>query len=189
MINDAYKKGNSRAGCLFCPMGGGKGDFFQYASYKEEVSKYIDMINSMNARNAGDIDGLRSYVSNGGWNARKNGRDLTINEQRYKDEIQDKKVIITVKGQRTDWREWIKTLGEIPFEFGFQEVENGYQIVCDSDVIKKHAAVFKKFKQVFRKAAYCVGCKVCETNCRNGCISFNEGKVTIDRMNAKRKVK
>ena len=34
VINEAYKKGNSRAGCLFCPRGGGKGDFLQYASYK-----------------------------------------------------------------------------------------------------------------------------------------------------------
>lgn len=28
-INDAYKKGNSRAGCLFCPMGGGASDYFR----------------------------------------------------------------------------------------------------------------------------------------------------------------
>lgn len=179
VINEAYKKGNSRAGCLFCPMGGGKGDFLQYASYKNEVEKYINMIDSMNARNAGDLEGLRTYVSNGGWNARKNGRDLSINEQRYKDEIKDKKVIITVKNQRTDWREWIKTLGEIPFEFEYKEIENGYQIICNAEVIKKYAAVFKKFKQVFRKAAYCVGCKVCETNCRNGCISFDSGKPLI----------
>lgn len=26
-INEAYKKGNARAGCLLCPMGGGKSDF------------------------------------------------------------------------------------------------------------------------------------------------------------------
>lgn len=178
-VNEAYKKGNSRAGCLFCPMGGGKGDFLQYASYCEEVGKYIDIINSMNARNKGDKSALETYVSSGGWNARKNGRDLSINEQRYRDEIKDKKVIITVENPRTDWREWIKTVGEIPFEYEYTEFENGYQITCDSDVIKKYASDFKKFKQVFKKAASCVGCKVCETNCRNGCISFSNGKVSI----------
>lgn len=178
-VNEAYKKGNSRAGCLFCPMGGGKGDFLQYASYCEEVGKYIDMINSMNARNKGDKSALETYVSSGGWNARKNGRDLSINEQRYRDEIKDKKVIITVENPRTDWREWIKTVGEIPFEYEYTEFENGYQITCDSDVIKKYASDFKKFKQVFKKAASCVGCKVCEINCRNGCISFSNGKVSI----------
>ncbi len=177
-VNEAYKKGNSRAGCLFCPMGGGKGDFLQHASYRNEVDQYIAMINSMNARNAGDQEALDSYVSNGGWNARKNGRDLTINEQHYKDEIRDKKVIITVNQPRTDWREWIKTLGELPFEYEYKEYKDGYQILCDSDVIKKYAVHFKKFKQVFKKSAYCVGCKVCETNCRKGCISF-DGKLSI----------
>lgn len=33
-VNEAYKKGNSRAGCLFCPMGGGKGDYLQFHSIK-----------------------------------------------------------------------------------------------------------------------------------------------------------
>lgn len=177
-VNEAYKKGNSRAGCLFCPMGGGKSDFLQYASYCKEVGKYIDMINSMNARNAGDKQALETYVSNGGWNARKNGRDLTINEQHYKDEIKDKKVVITIDKPRTDWREWIKTLGDIPFEYEYVENKDGYQILCEARVIKKYPVVFKKFKQVFKKSAYCVGCKVCETNCRNGCISF-DGKLSI----------
>lgn len=178
MVNAAYKKGNSRAGCLFCPMGGGKGDYLQYSSYCKEVGRYVEMINSMNARNAGDQEALRSYVSNGGWNARKNGRDLTINELHYKDEIRDKKVVITVMNPRTDWREWIKTLGEISFEYEYFERKNGYQIICNVEVVRKYAAEFKKFKQVFKKAAYCVGCKVCETNCRNGCISF-DGKLNI----------
>lgn len=37
----------------------------------------------------------------------------------------------------------------------------------------------KLFKQVFHKAAYCVGCGVCVANCRNGSISFSDGlKIT-----------
>lgn len=178
-INGAYKKGNSRAGCLFCPMGGGKGDFLQRASYKEEVDTYVEMINTMNARNAGDFEGLKTYVSNGGWNARKNGRDLTISEPHYRDEIKDKKVVITVTSPKTDWREWVKTVGTLPFEYEFENKSDGYIISCDSNVVKKYPAEFKKFKQVFKKAAYCVGCKVCETNCRNGCISFNGRKLSI----------
>ena len=178
-INGAYKKGNSRAGCLFCPMGGGKGDFLQRASYKEEVDSYVEMIDAMNARNAGDSEGLKTYVSKGGWNARKNGRDLTINEPHYRDEIRDKKVFITVTSPKTDWREWVKTVGTLPFEYEYEEKDDGYIISCDSNVIKKYPAEFKRFKQVFKKAAYCVGCKVCETNCRNGCISFNGRKLSI----------
>lgn len=105
----------------------------------------------------------------------KNGRDLTINKQKYKDEVKDRKLIITVKNPSTDWREWIKTLGQIPFEFSFKQTSEGYVVTCDASLLKKYPQEIKKFKQVFHKAAYCAGCRVCETNCRNSCITFDHG--------------
>ncbi len=177
-INEAYKKGNSRAGCLFCPMGGGKNDYIQFASYPEKVGKFINLVKSMNARNKGDEIALSSYLSNGGWNARKNGRDLTISEEHYKDEVKDGKLIITVIKPHTDWHEWIKTVGTLPFDYDVKAEDDGYKIICDASIVKEFPKEVKKFKQVFKKAAHCLSCKVCETNCRNGCISFN-GKLSI----------
>lgn len=174
-INEAYKKGNSRAGCLFCPMGGGKGDYLQYTSYKDEITPYIEMIKEMDKRDKGDPEKLNSYVSCGGWNARKNGRDLTLNSQAYKEEIKDNLIVITVTNPRTDWRQWIKTLGEVSFEYQVKETSNGYIVTCDARLAKKIPKDISRFKQVFKKAACCVGCKVCETNCKNGCISFHNG--------------
>lgn len=174
-INKAYKKGNSRAGCLFCPMGGGKGDYIQRKSYPEEIQVYIDMIKEMNARNKGDEVGLTTYITNGGWNARKNGRDLTINEKHYDESVKGGKLILTVTNPKTDWLEWIKTLGEIPFEYNYEETKDGYRIIAPAYILKKYPKVAKKFKQVFKKSAYCVGCRVCESNCPNGCISFENG--------------
>lgn len=174
-INGAYKKGNSRAGCLFCPMGGNKGDYIQYQSYKNEIDPYINMIKEMNKRDKGDEKSLDTYVSCGGWNARKNGRDLTISEQLYKDEIIGDKCFITVTNPRTDWRQWIKTLGDVKFEYDMEKTKDGYQVSFQAKLAKQMPTEVKKFKQVFRKAAYCVGCRVCETNCRQGCISFKNG--------------
>lgn len=175
-VNEAYKKGNSRAGCLFCPMGGGKGDFVQYHSYPDELSKYIELIKSMDERDKDDETAKNTYVSKGGWNARKNGRDLTISsEQKYRDEIIKKKLVITVSHPASEWRQWIKTLGELPFKFSFEDTGFGYRILCDAENIKEHPREVKNFKQVFHKAAYCVGCRVCESNCRNGSITFERG--------------
>ena len=179
-INSAYKKGNSRAGCLFCPMGGGKGDYIQRSSYPDEVERYISIIKDMNSKDSSDERALDSYVSNGGWNARKNGRDLTIASQRCFEEIIDGKYVITVTSPTTDWREWIKTIGEIPFEFDYTETADGYVITCSAKEAKAYPNVFKKFKQVFKKASHCIGCRVCETNCRNGCISFEGGLSITD---------
>lgn len=66
----------------------------------------------------------------------KNGRDLTINEPHYRDEIKDKKVVITVTSPKTDWREWVKTVGTLPFEYEFENKSDGYIISCDSSVVK-----------------------------------------------------
>lgn len=178
-INNTYKKGNSRAGCLFCPMGGGKGDFFQYCSYAREIDKYIDIIKETNAKDSGKPAALTSYITNGGWNARKNGRDLTINQQHYFEETKDGLIKIKVIEPKNDWKEWIKTLGSLNFEFDLQYISNGYIVTVNENVFASDATLKRRFKQVFKKAAHCQGCRVCEMNCRNGCISFRNGlKIT-----------
>lgn len=174
-INNTYKKGNSRAGCLFCPMGGGKGDFFQYCSYAKEIDKYINIIKETNAKDSGKPAALTSYITNGGWNARKNGRDLSINKQHYFEETKEGLIKIKVIEPQNDWKEWIKTLGSLNFEFDLQYISNGYIVTVNENVFGADVTLKRRFKQVFKKAAYCQGCRVCEMNCRNGCISFQNG--------------
>ncbi|GHV54671.1 hypothetical protein FACS1894216_15160 [Synergistales bacterium] len=168
LINDAYKKGNSRAGCLFCPMGGGKADYFRNFCYPDEIKKYTDII-----RETIDDRNIESYITNGGWIERKNGRDIKNNNIAcYQDEIKDHAIIITVTNPKTDWHEWIKTLGEIPFKYKVESSNDGYTIKLPERLLKESPLWIKLFKQVFHKAAHCVSCRVCETNCWNGCISF-----------------
>ena len=174
-INETYKKGNSRAGCLFCPMGGGKGDFFQYMSYHDEIDKYINLIKKMDERDFGNPEALEKYVTMGVWIALKNGRDLSINKQHYFEEEKDGMLIIKVVEPATDWREWIKTLGELEFPYKVEENSNGYTVMVEEEYLSVDSTLKKNFKQVFKKAAHCVGCRVCEMNCHNGCISFENG--------------
>lgn len=176
LINEAYKKGNSRAGCLFCPMGGGKSDSFRNLSYATEIKKYTDIIREMIDENS--ITNYESYISNGGWESRGSGRDIKNNITRYKEEIKDDVLLITITYPKTDWREWIKTLGELPFEYKIETIKDGYIVKIPSSMDRTPYA--KLFKQVFYKAAYCVGCRVCEANCRYGCISFQNGLLIND---------
>ena len=64
-INETYKKGNSRAGCLFCPMGGGTSDFFRRASYPNEIDEYVGYIKE--SYMSSDSRKVNSYITNGGW--------------------------------------------------------------------------------------------------------------------------
>lgn len=191
-INEAYKKGNSRAGCLLCPMGSGASDYFRYHSYGNEIDQYIECIRK--SYNSTGKRKIESYVLNGGWSARKNGRNLKSNQFRCIENALDGMITITVSNPTTNWKEWIKTLGvlsetndgySISFEgteyrFQIDCTENGYTVLIPEKISKINPKFCRLFKQVFRKSAYCVGCKVCETNCKNGCISFTNGKPNIN---------
>jgi phosphoadenosine phosphosulfate reductase len=171
VINEAYKKGNSRVGCLFCPMGGGKSDCFRNLSYSKEIRSYTDIIKETVDENS--ITDYESYISNGGWAARGSGRDLKSRQSPYKEEIKGKTLQITISDPAQDWREWAKTLGDLPFEYSIKATDNG--CVATMPVHRNKTAYAKLLKQVMHKAAHCVGCGACEANCRHGCISFDDG--------------
>ncbi len=171
IINDAYKKGNSRAGCLLCPMSIGKSDYIKQKVYQQSLVPYINNICEQSGRNYGDM----TYVSNGGWVSRRSGRDLIGNKQTYFETIKDGMLIITVKNPKSEWKEWIKTLGNIEeVEYRVQKEKEGYKVVLDEKYLKSNPTFGRQFKQVFRKASYCIGCGVCQSNCKFGCIKFDK---------------
>lgn len=172
LINSAYKKGIARVGCLFCPMGSGKSDSFRYLNYQKEIDHFINII-----KNAISDENIESYISNGGWSARRNGRDLKDNERIYQESIEPDGLEIRIKNSNISWKEWIKTIGVQNFSYVVSELPDGFRVKAPASIDKTTEG--RLFKQVFRKATYCIGCRVCETNCRHNAISFKDGKVNI----------
>ncbi len=193
LINSTYKKGNGRAGCLYCPMSGGTSDFLRHTSYPAEIDNYINSIKNTYDGDKRKQNNSESYIINGGWNARKNGRELTNNTFRCTEKVTNGIMTITITDPDSDWLEWIKTIGDLhgsngdyfiqfdseQIRFSVKSVTNGYVVTIPEFVLKERPAFGKMFRQVFRKASYCKGCRVCETNCRNGSISFDNSKVKI----------
>lgn len=180
LINKAYKKGNSRAGCIFCPMSVKKADYIKHEVYKDEICDYLAIIKNSNGRNFGDC----SYVSDGGWVSRRSGRDLVNNVMNYSEILKNGILTISVTAPKSDWREWIKTLsafGETPFEV--KDEDSGYTVRISESYIKENPTFGKLFKQVFHKSAYCVQCRVCEVNCSSGCLRFENGIKITDCTN------
>lgn len=173
-INDCYKKGNSRAGCLLCPMSSGKANFFRQNSYSTDVEKFVNLIR----KNVTD-ENIDSYITKGGWLNRKNGRDLVNLVSNYSEKIFDDYLHITVKNPRTDWQEWFKTIGEpaFPADIKIEKILD----TGDTTLKIKFKTIYDKtpevkiFKSIFHKAATCVNCGLCEANCRYGAISFKDG--------------
>ncbi len=177
ILNEAYKKGSARVGCICCPMGGGKAGFIENKNYTDNVSGYFEIIKKSNGRKIANVD---EYVKSGGWSARKNGRDLANNPNHCTERFENGYLTITVENAASDWREWIKTL-ELPYgTYSVTETNNGYIARLKEEVTKQNPLLSRLFRQVFHKAACCNGCKVCETNCPNGAIQFTGNRVHIN---------
>ena len=169
-INEAYKKGSSRVGCLLCPMVSGRANFFRSNAYPDEIGRFANYI----AENVTDKK-IDSYIANGGWINRRNGRDLKNPVTNYREEIFDEFLYIKIDEPKSDWAQWIKTLEKPPF---FYEIQTNYKtksVVAKVKMVRGKTSAIKNFKSVFHKAATCIGCGVCESNCRHGAISFKDG--------------
>lgn len=176
-LNDAYKKGSARVGCVLCPMGGGKSGYIEYENYTDKVSGYVEKIKDSNGRPNMNVD---EYVKSGGWSARKNGRDLTDNLNHCSERIENGYLTIEIDNPASDWREWIKTIDINKNSYTVQATKTGYVVRLREEVIKRDPLLGRLFRQVFRKAAYCNGCKACEANCANRALQFAGDRVRIN---------
>jgi phosphoadenosine phosphosulfate reductase len=185
-LNEAYKKGSARVGCICCPMGGGKASFTEKANYPQETEEFLSRIRSSNARATITAE---NYVANGGWNARKNGRFLSDNKLVYSETVKNGEIIIEVSDPKTDWKEWMKTLGDLSdggkeytitfgdrqYLFSVKSGKKGYEVRLPESSAKEKPLFGKLFRQAFRKAAYCFECKTCQAICKFGSLSFDNG--------------
>lgn len=202
IINDAYKKGNSRAGCLVCPLAASKNMFFKEQSYSNSVhgelttTTFNEIIIKTTAKDLSSPAAVKEFMDIGGWKARRSGKELSFAKELCTESFEQGILSITLAKQSTDWKEWIKTVGDVTFiENGDVEIiyeghpyiisqtQSGetttFNIAINTNT-KRDIHFMSALKTIFRKAAYCIGCGVCEANCPNGFISFNDGKVVID---------
>ncbi len=177
IVNEAYKKGSSRVGCICCPMGGGKSAYIEHENYSDSVCKYHEMIKQSNGRTRINVD---EYIESGGWSARKNGRDLSNNPDHCVERFENGYLTISVENATSDWREWIKTLTLSQNDFSVIETDGGYTARLKEEITKENPLQGRLFRQVFHKAACCIGCRVCESNCTSGAIKFIGNRVHIE---------
>ncbi|MCD8005838.1 MAG: phosphoadenosine phosphosulfate reductase family protein [Oscillospiraceae bacterium] len=201
-VNDAYKKGNSRAGCLVCPLAALKNMYFKEQSYSKDDNGYKttttfnDIILKTSSKEFNDQNAAKEFMDSGGWKARRSGRELSIAKS-YVSETFDKGMLeIKVSQKRTEWKQWIKTIGNVSFlenggvdicyrnkvyRVNIKETSNELVATCFIETNTQNDIYFiSSLKIVFRKVAYCIGCRVCEANCPNGFITMKNGNVYID---------
>lgn len=201
-INNAYKKGNSRAGCLVCPMAGNKNTYMKEISYANSNENYPsttlfnNIILETTSKELSSKASVQEFMDIGGWKARRSGKELSFSKNNCVESLDRGILKILCFHKTTDWHEWIKTIGDITYlENGDVEIlydKKPYVLTCNrvgeeieitvsiSSNTKRDIYFMSALKTVFRKTTYCIGCGVCEANCPNGFIKIEDGNVTID---------
>ena len=190
-FNNAYKKGNTRAGCLVCPMSQGKHDYMKYKNYPDDTDLFINKIITTSGKNfsKGNYD---RFVEQGYWRTRKSGRELNFGHDKHVFEIDKGQNVITVQKKNEYWKEWAKTIGQVTslgdgeFSIAYEgksyairtisTQEGGEQFTFPNiENSKSDIKFLSLFKSVIIKSVYCVNCGYCAAECKSGCIDMANG--------------
>lgn len=163
IINNAYKIGNQRVGCLYCPMSL-KSDYIKYTYYKQQMSQFINLVK----QHYEDSD-----LTNGYWCARTNGMNLNYNDQKVIEKFDKNNYTIEIFDPKNTFLTWKKILPRFDLPYMFHRTDNGYKVIIPIEYFYKRRIQISLLKNVLYKSAYCIGCRLCEINCVHDCISFN----------------
>lgn len=193
-INEAYKYGFNRVGCIMCPNSSDKHEYIKRCCFKNDVDRFCNLIINTSSK---DLSGTNAqyFLETGGWKTRLSGRELKFSEEeRFSFEEKKNTLIFRVPNLKSDWKIWYKTLGEIDDNYpNFLLEFKGVWRKCTLH-IKDNTAIFEikndrktknsiefiyLFKSVLAKSQYCIQCKACVAECPGRNIKMFDGKLTI----------
>jgi phosphoadenosine phosphosulfate reductase len=188
-LNDVYRLGLFRVGCIVCPMSSSWWDGITNDVYKEElkpllskVENYASFIEKMEKR--------KTFIEEGTWKGRIGGYNLKNGGNRYKEIISDNSITFQFEKTTHSWLPVCLLLGTIltnGYNKYIQIIDNqSYDFTCNADCVtyssyaRMDRFVVSRLRGVANKVAYCIGCKACVVQCPTGAFTItDEGKITI----------
>lgn len=194
LLNDAYKYGVNRVGCIMCPNSSEKHEYIKRQCFPELVDEYCERITQNSAKDLSG-DNAKIFLETGGWKSRLSGRELKFSEEdRFQLNETPAYLKFSVNKLNPVWKTWYKTMGiieensgEIMLEYNGvwrkcreSEDKNGGLIEIENLGNSKNSIEFIfLFKSVLAKSQYCIFCKTCVAECPHRNISMSDGKITI----------
>ena len=191
MINDAYKKGIYRVGCMICPMSAKWQDSLIAFNYPEDVKPYLLLLEKITIKAKGRLD--KKYIEDGGWKARTGGRILPQGETRVFETINNDCIQLSIQNATQQWQNALPIFGVVvdsykhkmtiksrngEFEMTYSQKENK-QIIEIGSYKKLDRYEISALRGIANKTAYCIGCKACVPQCPTGAFQIIDGKIQI----------
>lgn len=200
VVNEAYKKGIARVGCIACPDSAARYMWFAKEVYPQLIRKYEDIIIETSTKNFLTADERDEFVGTVDWGARKSGVVLKMTLPNPSQAITNLNVTFESQFLKKDvFLEWIKTVGSVVVEkesgqsllkiptkidsglpFHYQMTNTGGAAVTfEFRSESERNELLPTLQNVFRKTIACVGCQTCEAQCNFGAISFKNKKIEL----------
>lgn len=192
-VNEAYRLGKPRVGCIFCPFSSPWDDMVVNQCYKKELDPFLSKVVDL-AKNR-RIPNLDEYIKERKWKLRASGNML--DQKSSVDFLKSTPNFVAhVKNAKVDIEKWLitvceftylksdkKAVGELKYKGKVFEYEIGYKSESDYTFTLFNASdimLVKELKRVLYKATYCISCEVCEVECPTGALSVYP-EVKIDK--------
>lgn len=184
-INDAYRRGLSRVGCVICPYSSSWSEDLCGQLYPDTLNPFIDKIRK--GLEQSKTSGIDNYIRTGRWKMRAGGRyqhcDANVS---FISTAPEFRAVLTAP--KENLLTWLRVLGDYSLEKkeGFVCISIKYknhiykgrftdndqsQIFEINGIDPKDVVLISHLKKVCYKATYCVHCEVCEVECPTGALS------------------
>lgn len=184
-INEAYRIGKPRVGCLICPFSSEWDDMIVNKKFTDELKPFLSRLeNWAESRNIPNKD---EYIKGHKWKLRASGKyvksssKITFNQS-------SNDLIAIVEGAKQDFSIWIKTIGDCFIkiendvangEFKYKGIIYTFSIKYKGSNKNNYTIHFKNvsdiilrglLKRILYKSTYCIQCETCEVDCPSGAL-------------------
>ena len=193
LLNDAYKLGLFRVGCMVCPLSSDWWDGIANAYYGEEMKPLLQRVEQY-AKLTKPEKEVKKYIESGGWKARMGGRGLPNGGNRVSEKVSDNELIFSIRVPTQSWLSVAPILGTITEQnehSGIQKIDGinyQYRIKKNDGEVRVSYKPFSKMNRftlshlrgIAYKVAYCKGCRACVVQCPTGAFTIqSDGKIFI----------
>lgn len=193
-INEAYRIGKARVGCIICPFSTAWDDMIATKAYPNELRPFTErLIEWSKVAKIGKTD---EFLKSRNWKIKAIGNGALLNT---KVEVKDsgKDFVATITNPLNSIFDWLPALcdytlvsdensdrGTLKYKdkiytYEIKHIKDKGQIKFTIPDLNNPQFAFL-LKRVINKSAYCVQCEVCEVDCPTGALSILP-KIIIDK--------
>ncbi len=193
-INQAYRLGKPRVGCLICPFSSPWDDMIVNTRYKKELEPFLSRLVEWSRKR--HIPNIDEYIKEHKWKLRASGNSVGS-----KTKVVFLKLfptfIVHVSNAKKSIETWLpvlcdysissksedKVVGELKYDKKiysfdiFKKDKNNYTFTLHE---VNDAQLVSLMKRIIFKSAYCINCEGCEVECPTGALSVYP-KISIDK--------